>query len=71
VWYEASSRVSFFVEGIHVYNISGVAAPTTDVDGGLTVGLGDRFQIDARIGRGLGGLSASERFFGFGLGTRF
>ncbi|MFI5232189.1 MAG: transporter [Gemmatimonadales bacterium] len=71
VWYGESSRVSFFVEGIHIYNISGDAPAATDVDGGLTLGFGDRFQVDARIGRGVGGLNGSERFVGVGMGRRF
>ncbi|MGH7655594.1 MAG: transporter [Gemmatimonadaceae bacterium] len=70
-WYELSSRVSLFVEEMHLYNISGNAPAGTDIDGGLTIGFGDRFQVDARIGRGVGGLSGSERFVGVGFGRRF
>jgi hypothetical protein len=70
-WYELNPRLSFFVEEMHLYNISGDAPPATDLDGGLTLGFGDRFQVDARIGRGIGRPNGSERFVGLGFGRRF
>lgn len=54
-----------------MHNVSGPASSTSDVDGGLTMLLGDRQQVDARIGRGAGSPVASDRFVGFGRGLRF
>lgn len=70
-WYAVSPRVSLFVEGMHVQNVSGPAPSASYVDGGLTVLFVDQLQVDARIGRGAGGAVASERFAGFGFGVRF
>jgi hypothetical protein len=70
-WFAATPRLSLFFEGIHVQNVSGPAASSSYVDGGLTLLFGDRLQIDARIGRGAGSPVTSERFVGLGLARRF
>jgi hypothetical protein len=70
-WYAASPRLSLFVEGMHVYDANGPVTPASYVDAGATLMFGERFQVDARVGRGAGGAASSERFFGFGFGRRF
>ena len=70
-WYAATPRLSLFVEAMHLYDISGPLAPASYVDGGATLLFGDRFQVDARIGRGAGSVVSGERFFGFGIARRF
>ena len=69
--YAATPRLSLFLEGIHVQNVSGPAASSSYFDGGLTLLFGDRLQVDARIGRGAGRPVGSERFVGLGLARRF
>jgi Putative MetA-pathway of phenol degradation len=70
-WYAATPRLSLFLEGNHVQNVSGPAASSSYVDGGFTLLFGDRLQVDARVGRGAGSPVTSERFVGLGLARRF
>ena len=70
-WYAATPRVSLFAEGLRVHHLSGPANVSSYVDGGLTVLFGERLQLDARIGRGVGSPVAGERFVGVGLARRF
>ena len=64
-------NVSLFAEGISTRTIDGVLAPSNYIDGGGTLLLNDRFQVDLRIGRGVGSGSPNEHFIGLGLARRW
>jgi hypothetical protein len=70
-WYAASPRLSLFVEGIRVQNTSGPASSSSYVDGGVTLLFGDKVQLDARVGHGVGSPVANERYMGVGIARRF
>ena len=72
-WWAINSRVSVFAEGLAIGRVSGSGSGTAgnDVDGGFTFLINDRFQLDVRIGRGLGSETGSERFVGAGLAKRW
>jgi hypothetical protein len=72
-WWAINPRVSVFAEGLAVGRVRGSGSGTAgnDVDGGFTLLVNDRFQLDVRIGRGLGSETGSERFFGAGLAKRW
>jgi hypothetical protein len=71
VTYGLTSRISFFVEAMHQFDARGPAPPATYADGGVTVTLGDKLELDARIGRGTAAATGADRFFGFGIARRF
>jgi hypothetical protein len=72
-WYAANPRVSVFAEGFIVGRSSGRAIPigNDDVDGGITYLINDRFQLDARLGQGVGSDYKTHRFVGGGLAKRW
>jgi hypothetical protein len=72
-WWAINPRVSVFAEGLATGRVRGSGSGTAgnDVDGGITFLVNDRFQLDVRIGRGLGSETGSERFFGAGLAKRW
>lgn len=72
-WWALNPRTSLFAEGLAIRRASGSGSGTTgnDVDGGITFLINDRFQLDLRVGRGLGSETGSERFVGAGLAKRW
>jgi hypothetical protein len=72
-WWSVNPKVSAFGEGMTMGRLSGNGSGTAGnwVDGGLTYLLNDRFQLDARVGRGVGSETSSETFFGVGLARRW
>jgi hypothetical protein len=72
-WWAINPRVSVFAEGLAIGRVRGGGSGTAgnDVDGGFTFLVNDRFQLDVRIGRGLGSETGSERFVGAGLAKRW
>jgi hypothetical protein len=72
-WWAVNPRVSLFAEGMAIGRVSGSGSGTAgdDVDGGVTYLVGDRLQLDLRVGRGLGGESSTERFIGAGFARRW
>ena len=72
-WWALNPRVSVFAEGLAVGRVSGGGSGTAgnNVDGGATYLINDRFQLDVRVGRGLGSETSSERFVGVGLARRW
>lgn len=65
--FDITEHLSLFIEGMRVAALSGPSPAATYVDGGVTLLLGDRVQLDAHIGRGMG----RERSVGFGVARRF
>jgi hypothetical protein len=72
-WWAINLRVSVFAEGLTAGRVSGSGSGTagSDVDAGVTFLINDRFQLDARAGRGLGSETSTERFIGVGLARRW
>jgi hypothetical protein len=72
-WWAINPRVSLFAEGLAIGRVRGSGSGTAgnNVDGGLTFLINDRFQLDVRVGRGLGRETGSERFVGAGLAKRW
>jgi hypothetical protein len=72
-WWAINPRVSLFAEGLAIGRVRGSGSGTAgnNVDGGLTFLINDRFQLDVRVGRGLGRETGSERFVGGGLAKRW
>ena len=66
-------KVSLFVEGLSIARVSGTGAGTAGnaVNGGVTLLLNDRLQLDVRVGRGIGSEMGSERFLGAGFAKRW
>ncbi|MEP6494245.1 MAG: transporter [bacterium] len=71
LWYAANPRVSLFGEGLAVGRLQGGATAGNDLDAGVTFLLTDRFQLDMRVGRGVGSETSHERFIGAGLARRW
>jgi hypothetical protein len=71
LWLAASSKVSFFAEGMAVGRVSGSATSANYFDGGLTYLIGGHVQADVRGGVGLSGAAKDEHFFGAGLAWRW
>ncbi|MFI5232193.1 MAG: transporter [Gemmatimonadales bacterium] len=69
--FDVTEHLSLFVEGMRAVALSGPSPAATYVDGGVTVLLGDRLQLDAHIGRGISPGVSAERSFGFGVARRF
>jgi hypothetical protein len=72
-WWAVNPKISAFAEGMVMGRLSGSGSGTAGnwVDGGLTYLFNDRFQVDARVGHGLGSETSTERFFGVGLAKRW
>jgi hypothetical protein len=72
-WWAVNPKVSAFTEGMIVGRMSGSGSGTAGnwVDGGVTYLINERLQIDARIGRGVGSETSSERFLGVGFAQRW
>jgi hypothetical protein len=72
-WWSVNPKVSTFAEGMQIGRLSGSGSGTAGsfVDGGVTYLINDRLQLDARIGRGVGSETSTERFFGAGLARRW
>jgi len=72
-WWAVSPRVSVFAEGLTIGRVHGSGPGTSgnDVDGGFTVLITDRFQVDVRAGHGLGSETSHEQFIGAGLARRW
>lgn len=72
-WWSVNPRISAFAEGLTIGRASGSGSGTAgnDVDAGLTYLINDRLQLDARIGRGVGSETSSERFIGVGFARRW
>lgn len=71
VWYAVNPTVSLFGEGISTTGLRGSGFSSSAVDGGLTVLVDSRFQLDVRFGHGIGPTSSRERFLGAGLARRW
>jgi hypothetical protein len=71
LWFAASSKVSFFGEGLVVGRVGGSATAANYLDGGVTYLFNDQLQADVRAGHGLGGTAAHERFLGVGVAWRW
>jgi hypothetical protein len=71
LWYSVNPRISVFGEGISTRSLHAGAPPSNDVDAGITYLINDRFQLDARVGHGIGRVSGSERFIGAGFARRW
>jgi hypothetical protein len=71
VWYAANPKVSLFGEGLTTRRLGGSVLSTNNVDAGITYLINARFQVDLRVGRGLGDVASGERFFGAGLARRW
>ncbi len=69
--YAVSARVSLFIEGMHQFDARGAPLSATYTDGGLTVTLGEKLELDARIGRGTAAGTGADHFYGFGIARRF
>jgi hypothetical protein len=72
-WWAVNPKISAFAEGMVLRGTLGGGGSGTKgnwVDGGLTYLVNDRFQLDARVGHGLGE-TKTERFFGVGLAKRW
>lgn len=72
-WWAVNPRISIFGEGLASGRVSGSGTGTAgnDVDAGVTFLINDRFQLDARVGRGLGSETSTERFIGIGFARRW
>ena len=72
-WWAVNSQVSLFIEGLSIGPVSGSGAGTAGnaVNGGVTLLLNDRLQLDLRVGRGIGSELSRERFFGAGFARRW
>lgn len=72
-WWAVNPRVSVFAEALSSGRVAGSGAGISgnDVDGGVTYLLNDRFQLDLRVGRGIGSETSSERFIGVGFARRW
>jgi hypothetical protein len=72
-WWAVNPRVSLFTEGLTIERVTGSGSGTAGnaVDGGMTYLLNDRFQFDARVGRGIGSETSHERFIGAGFARRW
>jgi hypothetical protein len=69
--FDINEHISLFAEGMRLGTITGLLQPSTYIDGGITVLLGDQLQLDAHVGRGTSRAVADERSFGFGIARRF
>jgi hypothetical protein len=69
--FDITEGLSLFLEGMRQFDVRGTAAAADYVDGGVTVLLGDRLQLDAHIGRGVSAGVRGERAVGFGIARRF
>ena len=63
-------RDAAFVEAYGLAT-EGAGGEEVTIDGGLTRQLSDDFQLDARVGIGIGGDEASDWFFGVGAARRW
>ncbi len=72
-WWAVSPKVSVYGEGLSIGRVSGNGggASSNDIDAGATYLLNDRFQIDVRVGRGVGSALSRERFIGAGFARRW
>lgn len=72
-WWSVNARVSVFAEGLTIGRVSGSGSGTagTFVDGGVTYLINDRFQLDVRLGRGVGSETSTDRFIGAGFARRW
>jgi hypothetical protein len=71
LWYAVNPKVSLFGEGISTSSLGNFGFSSSAVDGGVTVLIDDRFQLDLRVGRGVGPTSSQERFVGAGFARRW
>jgi hypothetical protein len=71
LWYSLNPRVSIFGEGISTRSLHNGAIPSNAVDGGFTYLINDRFQVDLRVGQGVGNTSGREHFIGTGFARRW
>ena len=70
-WWAVNPKVSVFVEGLSVGRVSAGGTSGNDVVGGATYLFNDRFQVDIRVGRGVGSELSQERFIGAGFARRW
>jgi hypothetical protein len=72
-WWAVNPRVSLFGEGLTIGRVSGSGSGTSgnDIDGGVTYLVNDRFQLDVRVGTGIGSETSHERFIGAGFARRW
>ena len=72
-WWSVNPQVSLMAEGLATRPVSGSGSGTTgnNIDAAVTYLINDRFQLDVRIGRGLGSATSSERFVGAGFARRW
>lgn len=71
LWLAAGAKLSFFGEALLARRVSGPAVSANYLDAGLAYLLGSHVQADLRVGHGLGGAVAHERFFGAGIAWRW
>ena len=69
--YAVNSHVSLFVQAMHQFDVRGGVSSATHADGGVSLTLGERLELDARVGRGVAGSATHDRIFGFGIARRF
>lgn len=69
--FDITPGLSLFAEGMRQFDVRRAVAAAGYVDGGVTLLLGDRLQLDAHVGRGVSGGVRGERAVGFGIARRF
>ena len=71
LWFAMSGKVSLYGEGIVTGRVSGSAAESKYIDGGITYLFTGRLQGDFRAGHGLGANASHEHYFGVGVAWRW